>query len=234
MFRAKKNLLGVGIYTVPEASRLTGIPSRSIRRWLVGYTFRHHKKETRMPPVWRGDLPRVDDKAALSFLDMMEARVINVFRKLGVRWPMLRNVATVASEKFGTSHPFCTERFRTNGRRIFIDVLDSASGEKSLQDVVTDQTAFKRILDPFLSGAVEFSPDDVAIRWWPLGQRRQVVIDPHRSFGQPIVATEGVPTTVLHAAHKANRSWDAVASWYGVTPRAVRDAVRFEREIAAA
>jgi hypothetical protein len=29
-----RNLLGVGIYSVPEAARLTGVTSDAIRRWL--------------------------------------------------------------------------------------------------------------------------------------------------------------------------------------------------------
>ena len=30
-------LVGVGLYTVPEAARLTKVPSPTIRRWLFGY-----------------------------------------------------------------------------------------------------------------------------------------------------------------------------------------------------
>lgn len=34
---AGTSLPGVGLYTVPEAARLTAIPSCQIRRWLFGY-----------------------------------------------------------------------------------------------------------------------------------------------------------------------------------------------------
>ena len=35
----EKTRLGIGIYSVPEASRLSGVASQRIRRWLRGYHY---------------------------------------------------------------------------------------------------------------------------------------------------------------------------------------------------
>ena len=59
------------------------------------------------------------------------------------------------------------------------------------------------------------------------------MIDPERGFGAPIVARSGVPTKVLADAVKTEGSVDFVAKWYEVTPREVRDAVKFEDQLAA-
>jgi hypothetical protein len=40
-------------------------------------------------------------------------------------------------------------------------------------------------------------------------------------------------TLSLAAAYRANRSYKAVANWYEVSERSVRDAVRFENRLAA-
>lgn len=71
----------------------------------------------------------------------------------------------------------------------------------------------------------------MAARWFPVASRR-VVIDPARSFGQPIVQ-EGVPTLVLAKTFAAEGSYSRVARWYDVDVRSVRAAVDFEHRLAA-
>ncbi len=80
--------------------------------------------------------------------------------------------------------------------------------------------------------AIDFDKNQ-AERWWPLGRRKQVVIDPKRSFGQPIVNEGGVPTVVLADAYRAERSIKRVVAWFDVGKAAVRDAVEYERKLAA-
>jgi hypothetical protein len=44
------SLLGIGLYTVAEASRLTCIPQGRLRRWLRGYTYRGGKRPSHRRP----------------------------------------------------------------------------------------------------------------------------------------------------------------------------------------
>src|SRR3990172_10224197 len=122
---------------------------------------------------------------------------------------------------------FSTRRFKTDGRSIFAQLVNEATGEPALIDIVKTQYAFHKVLEPFLHG-LEFDESDQAFRWWPLGLKRCVVIDPQRSFGQPIVNKEGVPTSILARAFRAaGESVAAVTAWYEVEPRSVRDAVEY-------
>ena len=91
---------------------------------------------------------------------------------------------------------------------------------------------FRRIIHPFLVD-VDFSDEDLPLRWWPMGRRGRIIIDPQRSFGRPIVADKGVPTCVLSQAYEVERSTKVVAKWYEVSPRAVRDSVEFEGRLVA-
>ncbi len=63
--------------------------------------------------------------------------------------------------------------------------------------------------------------------------RCRVVLDPQRAFGQPIVTKEGVPTTTLAEAIAVEGTVDRVARIYDVGPDSVRDAIRFEKTLAA-
>jgi len=99
-------------------------------------------------------------------------------------------------------------------------------------DIVRDQKVFQKIIAPFLRD-VEFSGDDLAVRWWPLFENKRVVIDPARRFGQPIVTREGVPTSVLYAALRAGEPMNRIACWYQVEKRSIEAAIAFERQLAA-
>ena len=62
---------------------------------------------------------------------------------------------------------------------------------------------------------------------------RDVILDPERNFGHPIIGAHGVPTKALAEAVVADGTVAKVAKLYGLPQRAVRDAVEFERRLAA-
>jgi uncharacterized protein (DUF433 family) len=220
-----QSLLGVGIYTVPEAARLTQVAPSRIRRWLSG-------GRDGSAAIWRHDLPRIDGSLALSFRDLIEVRFVDAFRRHGVSWPVLRRAAERAAEILKDSHPFSTKRFKTDGRRIFAEIV-SETGEELLLDLVKSQYGFRQVLGPYLYEGLEFSDADSVLRWFPLPGSHRVVLDPAVSFGQPIVDPEAVPTSILARAVQVEGSVDRVARWYMVDTKAVRDAVRYEEQLAA-
>ncbi len=226
------SFIGIGIYTLAEASRLTGVSSPRIRRWIKGYSFKSGEDVHSSPPVWRSQLPLIDQKIALSFLDLIEVRFVDAFLEYGVSWKTIRLAAQRAKEMYQQDHPFVTKDFKTDGRNIFAEVVRD-SGEKLLLDLVKSQYAFERVISPSLYKGLEFSEAGDLTRWWPMGKRHSVVIDPQRAFGKPIVSKEGVPTSVLAKAFRIEKSAERVASWYEVSVPSVRAAVQFEEKIAA-
>lgn len=222
------NYTGSGIYTVGEASLLSRVSTARIRRWLLGYRFNTSGQLHESLPVWQPQLPEIDGKLALGFLDLMEMRFVDAFLKEGVSWRTLRLAANKARDLFKSTHPFCTRKFKTDGRQVFAEISDHA-GDRSLLELVRSQLYFHKTVSPFLRG-VEFE-DDEPVRWRPLEGARQIVLDPNRSFGQPVVDHSGVPTLILARAAKVNRSFEEVAEWYRTDVRAVRAAVEYERQL---
>ena len=228
---SQNSLIGVGIYSVAEAARLTGISTRRIRRWMKGYSYRSPAGQLRtLSPVWRGQHQPADDEISLGFLDLIEVRFVDAFLALGMKWKTIRKAELRAKEEFQTDHPFATKLFRSDGRTVFLNVLDRKGG-KALLDVLSDQLAFEKVISPYLVG-LEFE-DNSAARWWPVPRRRTIVIDPNRSFGQPIVNIAGVPTSVLAKAVEVEDSEEVVSKWYDVNLRSVRAAVEYEKSLAA-
>lgn len=161
----------------------------------------------------------------------MEVRCIDFFLNKGVTWPTIRTAGQQAADQMGTTHPFSDERFRTDGRTIFRDIAGSRDN-KTIQDLVSGQYSFEKILAPYLD-QVDFDREHNPLMWWPPAGNRLIVVDPARSFGQPIVDKESVPTVVLASAFKAEKSIVDVAEWYEVSTDSVEAAVNFETSLAA-
>lgn len=227
---SNRGMVGVGLYTVPEAARLAGVPARRIRRWVRGCRYRARDgAEAASEPLWQADMPATDTTVGLSFLDMMEVRMVNAFRGHGVSWVVIRDAARHACELFRDNHPFTMRRFRTDGNRIFGEAAEERN--ERLLDMNRRQWVSKPIVQRSLFDGIEFE-DGQAARWYP-AKSRKVVVDPARSFGRPVLTDYGVPTEALFAAFKVEGSVDKVSRWYDVPKPAVRAAIDFERKAAA-
>jgi len=201
MMDRQTTYLNTGIYTVVEASRLTGVSKWRIRRWMCGYHSELRKKN--YPPLWGSQLPAIESKIALGFLDLIEIKFVNAFLNAGVSWAIIHKVRAKAQKLYpDTNHPFCTKQFVTDGRQIFQDVHDE-TGDVCLVEIATDQRVFATIITPFLK-ELDFRDGTTLKCWWPLGKDRDIVVDPRKNFGQPTVFREGIPTQNLARSYRAN------------------------------
>lgn len=232
MSKAEENLIGIGLYTIPESARLAGVDPRKVRRWVEGYRVIRHGQPQRYQAVWNAELELINGFRSLSFLDLIEIRFVDAFRKAGVRWKVIREAAEKAMGLLHEDHPFSTKRFRSDGKTIFAEI-EKTLGGRGLLDLPRGQFSFEEILSDRLYVSLEFSDEDMVRRWWPMGKERQVVLDPERSFGKPIVAREGIPTSILASAYRAEKSISRVARWYEVEEESARDAVEYEEKLAA-
>jgi uncharacterized protein (DUF433 family) len=224
--------VATGIYSVREAARLTRVHPSRIRRWVCGYDYRRGDRKKHSEAVWKGQISPEDGVVALGFFDLLEVRFVAAFINAGVSWRTMREAHALAARELGSSHPFCTNRFVTDGRRILMRHAEVCE-DSALLDIVSRQQEFSKILAPFIK-ELEFDEQQVVRRWWPLGRERGVVLDPDRNFGQPTVALSGVPTQILARSLKANaQSVELVARWYEVSPKEITDALDFEQSLAA-
>lgn len=234
--------LGQGVYGAAESLRLLNFSREPVRverklsrqtlsRWLRGYDFRAGDGVGHSDPLWLPDYANDDDLLELSFRDLIELRFVKAFRDLGLSLPTIRECFRRAVEEVGDERPFSTRRFQTDGKTIFLDITHNVR-EGELIDLKGRQGVFRSVVEPSLRD-LEFDADVVA-RWFPLGaRRRSIVVDPTRAFGRPITAEAGVPTKVLVHAVSIEGSPERVARLYEVSGKAVRDAIRFERALAA-
>ena len=231
-----------GLYPLPDAARLAQLDPRIARRWAEGYDFKYRGETRHRPGVMALTLPAVGRQVDLTFPELLTLRLVKGFRDTGLSLRTIKRVAWVAARDYGTPTPFVSQRFRTDGRRIFMELErlepsndDPAVSRHDLEliEVLSGQRAFAEIVEPSLFARVDWV-DDMAARWWPLGQEHAVVLDPKVMFGAPRVRDSRLATSTVAAAVRAEGGGEAgvaaVADWYGIPSAHVRDAAEFETE----
>jgi uncharacterized protein (DUF433 family) len=240
---AVADVLGRGVYGASEALRLINfrrqfeastarfISRQTIARWLRGYDYTHKGEKRHSDPLWRPDYINEDDTLELSFRDLIELRFVKTFKDYGLSLPTIRACFKRAVELVHDDRPFSTQKFRTDGKTIFLEITDNVR-EGELIDLKRRQGVFHSVILPSLHD-LEFDAD-IVVRWFPLGSgRRTIVVDPARAFGRPIVVDGGVPVEVLADAIEIEGGEQRVAKLYDVPLAAVRDAVSFHQRLAA-
>lgn len=214
-------ILGHGVYSVTQAARLLHLKPNRVGEWFSG---------RRTAPVFNGDYPVIEGDRAISFLDMIDALVAAKFREEGVSLQTLRRVYRRLENDFKSPHPFCRKELLTDGNTVFIRVFDE-EGEEHLVEVLTRQKVFPRIILPYLKQLDYDVATSLAVRW---NVGHGILVDPEICMGKPIVKEVGIATHILAREYESNRrNARAVANWYGIEPKHVLSAYRFERGLVA-
>ena len=226
-------LIGAGIYPLSQAARLVGESARNVRRWLRGYSWKYRDGRSFSGPLWHAlyENEELPGGTAISFRDLLELRMVAQFVKHGVHLKVIRATIEAATKHFGSDYPLSNRRFLTDGKRIFLEAVEEATGSERLIDVVGRQFVFTDVIRPSLYTGIEY--DDVgATRWYPVARSQSILLDPAVQFGTPIIADAGVPTDAIYDAWKAEgRDRVAVARLYGISSKMVHSAVTFEQSL---
>jgi len=222
--------VGTGLYTTSEVSRLTGLSRSRVRRWISGYKFKSHGSERRSGPVVLRDAA---DGDMVTFLDLVEILFVRAFLEHGVTMNEIRRASVKAIELYGGDHPFAVHRFETDGKEIFARISDKRSKRKRILGVVGGHLSFEEVVAPCFK-QIDFRASGDAIRWWPLGKRAPVMLDPQIAFGAPVTKTAHVPTFAIGAALASGESPRRVAKWFEIPVRDVKAAGTLERHQIAA
>jgi uncharacterized protein (DUF433 family) len=223
-------------YGVQEAAHYLRIPRTTIRDWISG---RHCPGKAGMrfsrPIILLPDR----ETRLLSFLNLVEIHVLDAIRrKHNIPLEKVRLAVNYLAKQFPSPHPLADQEFATDGVNLFINQFSqliniSQEGQLAMQEIL--QAHLHRIVR---------DPRGLPIRLYPFTRKRDsaqlveepraVVIDPHVSFGRPVLVGTGIPTSVIAERYKAGESMDDLADDYGRTRLEIEEAIRCELLVEAA
>ena len=224
----------VPLYSISDASAYLQVPRSTLATWVDGYE--HHRTDRPEPrtvsgapiitalPAERRGYPR------LPFVGIAEAYVLAAFRRAGVPLPRIRSSIDWLVAQVGP-HALASKDLYTDGAEVLWDFAERA-GEGSADEAVVKQLVvprsgqyvFREVVQHYLQ-QISFGEDKYAelIRL-PQYEHSNVVLDPRRSYGQPIFADNGVKLADALGPIRAGESFEAVSEDYGVAVDQLRDA----------
>ncbi len=224
---ARVSYLERPVYGASEVDALLGLSSGTARRWIDGY----ERRGRHYAPVVREETTGDD---LVTWGEFVETSLLANYRDSGVPMLRMRPVVERLRQRLGIRYPLATVRpYVDEALHLVYEVQQEARLEESMRLVVEAQSGQYVLASParaFRSTAEfeDVDSENIVARLRPLGLKREVVIDPSRRSGAPVV--RAVPTDVLAELIRSGEPIEWVARQYELTVTQVLDAWEFERE----
>ena len=217
------------VYSLSEAAQILRVPRRRLTGWYRG----RRNGSTQQPPVIEGAVAPDTFGSEISFLALIEGKVIAACREHGIPLQRIRAARSYLRTQLDLEHPFATHRMLTDGARIldtfeqqeralaqgptFIDVGGNA-GQATLAGFITDA------IDLF-----EFiAADDIwAERFYPAGRGEPLVVDPNIASGSLHIVDSGIRVDAIVGRRLAGESIEFIAGDFDISHELVGAALRF-------
>jgi uncharacterized protein (DUF433 family) len=202
-------MLGQGVYTVTEVSRLTDLHPGRVRSW-----FKERADGSGPGPVFESDYQPVAGDYAVSFLDLIDVLVAGTFRdRFNVPMRVVRRAYGLLQVRLGTRHPFCHYDLYTDGKNIFLCAANQLH-EEILTEVVSRQQFFLHIREKLHH--IDYNNITRLARRWRIAEG--VVVDPTVGMGKPTITKTAIATYVVANQYYANsKDSGLIADLYGIT-----------------
>lgn len=158
------------------------------------------------------------------------------FVNKGVPLQRVRVAARRIGELFGTGHPFAHRRVFTDHEQVFVGLSEVQSPPDLLQVSgrhATLQVIAGSILEHYVEEIDFDATTSLAERWFPCGRDVPIVLDPHISFGAPVLVGTRIRTDIL-ALYASGNPARTVGRAFELTSAQVGAAIDFEAQLAHA
>jgi uncharacterized protein (DUF433 family) len=141
----------------------------------------------------------------------------------------VRKALAYARRSMDEPHVLASERLLTDGKELFWEFEERDEGQHDLVVLTSGQKVFPEAVMSSLR-EMEWGSDRLAQRWWPgaVPGEGDIVVDPHRAFGAPVLAGTGIRTEDVFSRFSAGEPLGEVAHDYGVTLQQAESAIRLE------
>lgn len=218
--------IGTGIYTVSEAARILNMNPQKLGVWVKKYwemEFIHDYEDISTAYTLGEGRERV-----FNFYTLIEMITVYRMRELGVSFNRIKKAHKIAAEVFNTSVPFAIEGFMTDSAK----VIHNQDEYISLILDEKKQLEFRELIEPYCQKIDFEETTKLAERFWPLGKKNMVVVDPNHRFGEPVIQGTNISTSIIFQLYEAGEPVSFIADEYEISEKAVEDAVKFHTRAA--
>ena len=161
-----------------------------------------------------------EKKKFVNFETLIHLYVFLELNERGIKYRGIFEAYESLSEQLDTPYPFTNVILSTQGNKIIADIDNFVfTADKKKQGYL------KEIIIP-LAKKVEYADNEIT-RFFPLGKRKSVVIDPRIQMGSPVLDGTRINTKVIYQLHEAGENHKVISRMYNISTKQIRDAVEF-------
>lgn len=226
------------LYSLADAARFLDVPYSTFASWRKGYVGRGRgKRRTTYAPVLTPR--RGDDTPSIPFITLAEGMVLAAIRKTHIPMQRIRPALIALQEEIGLDHALASRSLYSDGAEVLYDFAERstepgvAQPTKHLVVLRNGQRVFTDIVSEYLQ-RIDYADDGYAkLLHLPGYQRRQVIVDPTRSFGQPVFTHGAAKVSDVMDRFHAGESLTDLSEDFGVPLDDLEDALRVASRRAA-
>lgn len=211
------------LFTLRESAAYLDVALSTLHRWA------HPRDADPLVTVF----PRSGRTATVPFVGFAEGFVLSALRKAGVPLQRIRPAVAKLSQEFGLDHALASRRVYTDGAEVIFDYAMHAEDPALLTVVRTGQQHFEEVIRSYLR-RITYGDDGWAEQLrLPAYATAEVLVDPRRAFGQPLVVHGGARVEDLVDRFQAGDGFTDIAADFEVPAPEVEDVIRVALRLAA-
>jgi uncharacterized protein (DUF433 family) len=222
-----KAKLGEGIYLVKDISKILRLDYEKVYRWIVGY--------------WGGSLDKDfnytfgdADNRAINFYSLIEFYTFFKLREKGLSTNEIKKLHHELSTTLKTPYPFAM------AQDYYVDHRKPKDPQKKTKKKFVYYTYLASLIklspkkqfsfnfmETFLD-KIEFDDNNLAVRFFPLANSKNVVVDPKHQFGQPTINGTNIKTQTIYNLYNGGETLENISILYNIPVKKVEDAINFQ------
>lgn len=211
------------LFTLRESAAYLVVPASTLHQWA----------RPNDGPALVTIFPRAGRAATVPFVGFAEAYVLSALRHAGFPMPRIRPAVARLSAEFGLDHALASQRIYTDAAELLFEYATSSDDDALLTVVRTGQEQLAEVIRGDLR-RISYDDDGWAERLLlPAYATAEVVVDPERAFGQPLVVHGGARVEDLVDRFRAGDGVTEIAADFGVPRGDVEDVIRVATRLAA-
>jgi uncharacterized protein (DUF433 family) len=216
--------IGNGIFTIPDIARILHLNYFKVRNLLNEYWDKRFLSGYGEKYSWV-----INNSKAVSFHTLVEFYIFFQLREVGVPTNQILKAHNELSLRFETPFPFAISnvinKINCFGKRIVFEINDNFIDLDSTGQLNLD------FIKSFVH-KLEFDKNELAHKFYPLGKKNSVVVDPSHQFGQPVLKNTNIYPETINSLYKSKESKKFIAESFEISLKQVNDAIQYCKSVA--
>jgi len=221
--------MSVGRQSVIRSRKQDGSRKFARRRWRIGFAV----ISVGVVSIHRSSRATLRARVALSFLELVEAKVVAACRAQGISAKRVRHAREFAAQRLDADYPFATRGFATDGSHLLYEFEQTTrDAPKGPLFVDIGSAAAQTTLPGYIQDVVELLEfANVGLDWptcfYPQGIDEPLTVDPTFRGGQLTIKGRGIFVDSIWGRWKAGESVDFIARDFRISTADVQAAIDF-------